>query len=708
MGDFDDLVRDYLARIPEQVVDATNLWLGFEEGRADGLVALKRLLHTIKGEAHMLGLSRFGELAQLLEELVVRVQKLGHAPPGLGDALLEGFDTLVVLAETSEPESVGLEGVMASLEAVLAAAPAPPDAAPPRRPVSQPPGRPSTPPADSPSAESEARAENVIRVEEVQPSVHELRRLYGEQALLHPRLREVQRILRAIVAEMDPTLPPAVLGEQVIKTLGYAAEVERRLASISAEWSSNSFATGMALDQLAEQTRRASVVSVGKLRSQLERTARTTARSVGKDVDFRMEGDAYIDAAVAKRLEPALLHAVRNAVDHGIEEASLRVERGKPARGRVHVRIEQQISTVRAVVQDDGGGVDVEALRAKLGLDPSVPEAKVLSRLFESGFSTRDVATTISGRGVGLDVVAREVGAVGGSYSVETILGQGFRLALTMPTVLRADVVVPIAHKSARLALPGRNVETFVRLTPLEPTTDGVRYRLTVHDRTELVPVYTLGAVLGEDAPPVEGARAVIVQHEGARFALMIDEYESPRALPFQPASDLAARSRVVQGIAPTPDGGVRMLLDVPALVDVLRGVKVDAVRSEKRRAVSEVLVVEDAPVARELLCGILRSFGLRVYEAAHGREGLEAIRARRPDLVLTDVEMPFIGGLDMIEQVRQQREFAELPIIVLTTDTSEPTRKRAQALGAAGFLAKQRFVESELRELVDRCLQGR
>jgi two-component system chemotaxis sensor kinase CheA len=425
-------------------------------------------------------------------------------------------------------------------------------------------------------------------------------------------------------------------------------------------------------------------------------------------VEFRVEGDAYIDAAVAKRLEPALLHAVRNAVDHGIEEASIRAERGKPARGKIHVRIEQQISTVRVVVQDDGGGVDVPKLRARLGLDPSVPEAKVLARLFESGFSTREVATTISGRGVGLDVVAREVGAIGGSYAVETIHGHGFRLALTMPTVLRADVVVPIAHKGVHLALPGRNVETFVRLTPLEQTTDGVRYRLAVHDHVELIPVYTLGAILGEDVPPVEGARAVVVRHEGVRFALMIDAYESPRTLPFQPASDLAARSRVVQGIAPTPDGGVRMLLDVPSLVEVLRGVKVESLRTDKKRAVHEVLVVEDAPVARELLCGILRSFGLRVYEAAHGREGLEAIRARRPDLVLTDVEMPFIGGLDMIDQVRRQREFADLPIIVLTTDTSEPTRKRAQALGVVGFLAKQRFVESELRELVDRCLQGR
>lgn len=715
MGDFDDLIRDYLSRLPGQVVAATNIWIGFEEGQHGNLVELKRLLHTAKGEAHMLGLSRFGRLAQLLEEIVVRVQRLGSAPPGVGDALLEGFDTLAVLAASNTPEAVEVEAVIASLESTLASAPEPPASTRPaathRRSASTPADRASTPSSPAGAADANAEAEgpgeNVMRVEEVQPAVHELWRLYGEQQLLQPRLREVQRILRAIVAEMDPTLPPAVLGEQVIKTLGYAAEVERRLSAISAEWSGNSFATGMALDQLAESARRASVVSVGKLRSQLERTARTTARSLGKDVELRLEGDAYIDAAIARRLEPALLHAVRNSVDHGIEAPDVRAQRGKPARGRIHVRIEQQISTVRVIVQDDGGGVDVPALRERLGLDPSVSEQDVLAHLFASGFSTRSVATSISGRGVGLDVVAREVGAVGGACAIETVLGKGFRLALTMPTVLRADVVVPITHRGIHLALPGRNVETFMRLRKLEHTTDGVRVRFTHHDTTDVIPVYTLGPVFGDEAQPAEGSRAVVVTHESFRFALAIDEYGGPRALPFQPSSDLAARSRVVQGIAPTPDGGVRMLLDVAALVDALRGVKVK-VATREQRAVREVLVVEDAPVARELLCGILRSFGLRVTEAAHGREGLEALRRRRPHLVLTDVEMPFIGGLEMIDQIRRDRDLGDLPIIVLTTDTSEPTRKRAQALGVAGFLAKQKFVESELRELVDRCLDRR
>ena len=120
------------------------------------------------------------------------------------------------------------------------------------------------------------------------------------------------------------------------------------------------------------------------------------------------------------------------------------------------------------------------------------------------------------------------------------------------------------------------------------------------------------------------------------------------------------------------------------------------------------IVVVEDAPVARELLCGILRSFGLEVTEASLGGEGLARIREGDPDLVLTDVEMPFMSGIEMVRELRGEARFRDLPVIVLTTDMREPTQNAARALQVKAFLSKRNFVENELRELVDRCLEGR
>jgi two-component system chemotaxis sensor kinase CheA len=448
------------------------------------------------------------------------------------------------------------------------------------------------------------------------------------------------------------------------------------------------------------------MVSMHRLRSALSLAARTTAKSLGKDVSLRFEGEAYIDAAIAQRLEPALLHVVRNSIDHGIEAPHERERLKKPRHGTIDIRVEQLANNIRVTVQDDGSGVDVESVRARYALGREVPRRDVLRYLLKSGISTRDVATPISGRGVGLDVVAREASMVGGHVELEAELGMGFRLTLTMPTLLRADLIVPLEYGMHRLALPARNVETFVRLEEIEETTSGAFARVEHQGTSELLPVYAMSTVFGAEARVRDGSRAVLVRHHEKRFLLTVDGYGSPRPLPFQPVSELAFRSSIVQAVSPSPEG-VRILLDVAALAQAVGQAEVQAEHVEARRT-ARIVVVEDAPVARELLCGILRSFGFEVTEASHGGEGLARIREAPPDLVLTDVEMPFIGGMEMIRELRSEPRFRDLPVIVLTTDTREPTRRAAKAFNVAGFLSKQKFVENELRSIIDSCLAGR
>jgi two-component system chemotaxis sensor kinase CheA len=709
---FDDLVVSFLKSLPDRAIEATTLWLEYEEGKRKDLAALKRLLHTVKGEAHMLSLEKAGDLCERLEDVVVLVHQLGGMQESTGTAVLEGLEALTFLGGT-EPGNFDIQPVLDGLflahEELRAELEANPEkkaqSAPPLRPSMRSSSRAPTGLESDDPDDGDRRIENAVRVDEVQPMLHDLRRLYEEHLELQPRLRELQRILRAIVAEMDPSLPPAVLGEQVVKTLGAAAELERRLSALRSDWSANTFATGLAIEQLAESTRKAAMVSVHRLRSALQLSVRTTAKALDKEVQLRFEGDAYIDAGIAQRLEPALLHAVRNSIDHGIEAPAQRERLGKPRFGTVDIHVEQESSNVVVTVQDDGAGVDIGAVRAKFDLPADTPPRKVLRHLLRSGVSTRDVTTAISGRGVGLDVVAREVSSVGGNVELSTELGKGFCLTLTMPTVLRADLIVPLQYGAHRLALPARNVETFVKLEEIEETTSGAFARIEHERSTELLPVFAMSTVFGEEPVVKAGTRAVLVRHHELRFLLTVDGYGNPKPLPFQPAHELCFRSSLVSAVAPSPEG-VRVLLDVAALAEVVA--KVEVVAGIKPRRTARIVVVEDAPVARELLCGILRSFGLDVIEASHGGEGLARIRENEPDLVLTDVEMPFIGGIEMIRELRGETRFAELPVIVLTTDTREPTRRAARALNVVGFLSKQRFVEHELRELVDRCLEGR
>jgi two-component system chemotaxis sensor kinase CheA len=715
----DDLIAAFGRSMPGRVAEATELWLGVEQGKTGELATLRRLLHTIKGEAHMLQVSACAELAELAETVVDALRRAGEPTPLAGDALLGAFEAMgMVTAPSSEDEeATDLAPVLGTMRAAIEELEATANALegrPSRRPLAPPAPVPEAVPHDSsrPSVLPERPAIDTLAAEDVRPLVHEMKRLHAEQAVFHERLRETQRMLRALLVEIDPHSSTEQLAERITKTLGYGLEIERRLSAVRAEWSANEFAVGLALDELDNSVRRASVVSTDRVLNQVQRVGRSTARTLDKDIEVSVHGDAILDAGVAQRLEPALLHLVRNAIDHGIERTEVRLARNKPVRGRVEVRIHQTESSVTVEVTDDGGGIDFERLREVLA--PRVPNAATLTAedlipyLFEQGISTSDRVTSISGRGVGLDVVAREVGAAGGQTRIESKPGLGTRAILHLPATLRGELAVPVVQGQAHYAVPSRAVLSVVRLEAVEHTADSVWMRVPTDAGLQLVRVYSLGSLLGRPDQPKVGEAALILYYSSGLFAVTVEGYDNPRPITVQRSEELPFESPLVRGVSPTPDGGVLLLLDVEALHAAARGVSAVGGREQAAtvRGPPRALVVEDAPVARELLCGILRSLGLRVEEATDGRQGLVLARSDPPDLVLTDIEMPYMDGIEMVTHFRASPRLSRVPIIVLTTAANEQNRARFEPLGVAGILSKQKFVETELRQLIQQCLK--
>jgi two-component system, chemotaxis family, sensor kinase CheA len=700
MSSRDDLIVSFFASMPARVAEATELWLGVEQGRPQNLQVLRRLLHTVKGEAHMLELTTCGDLAELAESVVDALRKAGGPTKLTGDALLGCFEGMgMVSAESGDddqrlidPLKAQLRSAIAELEAAAASKPAPQvteQAAP---------AEPAPPPE---------RELSVLRPEEVRPLVHELRRLYGEQTVFHEQLRETQRMLRALLGEIDGRLSQQALAERIAKTLGYGAEIDRGLSAIRAGWSGNDFAVSLTLDELERTLHKASVVSTDRLLNQVVRVGRSTARTLNKDVALRVSSDAILDSAIERRLEQALLHLVRNAMDHGLEAPELRRARGKPEQGTIEVSITQMGSSVTARVSDDGGGVDVERLRQVLlargkAVD-GLKNEELLPFLFEQGVTTTTEVTKVSGRGVGLDVVAREVAAAGGQVRIETTRELGTRVILNLPTTLKGEVAIPVAVGQQNYAVPCRAVYSVVRLEEIEQTSGGDYLRLAMDSGHELVRLYSLAALLGGNAGPKVGEAALILFHASGMFAVSVEGYDNPRPITVQRAEEMPFPSALVRGVSPTPDGGVLLLLDVDALHASARG-NVGPSRVRQRR----VLVVEDAPVARELLCGILRSLGLSVREATDGRQGLALAREEAPDLLLTDIEMPYMDGIEMVTALRELPALANVPVIVLSTVATELNRQKLEQLGVVAVMSKQRFDEVELKQLVEKCVATR
>ena len=374
----DDLVEGFWKRAPERAAQATELWLTIESGSRDKIVELRRLLHTIKGEAQMLAIEQSARMLESSEKLVDAVVKSGVEPGQVGDALLGAFEALGLLATNrGSTEALDVSSVEAELKRALdrvasgaamqprSGAPAAASSPVPARAASSvPTGAASSAPGSEPAEPAaellreSPRSAATIDVDRVVSLFHELRRLHGEQALLLPDLAEVQRRLRALMAEMHGEVSAEALRERIVKTLGYGAELERRLTALRGSWSANEFSTTHVLEALHEVVQRASLVSTQEVKNQVRLVARSTAKSVGKDIAVEATGDALMDAAIERILRPCLLHMVRNAVDHGIEPEAERARRKKPLRGKVIVTITQTESSVRATVEDDGGGID--------------------------------------------------------------------------------------------------------------------------------------------------------------------------------------------------------------------------------------------------------------------------------------------------------------------------------------------------------------
>jgi two-component system, chemotaxis family, sensor kinase CheA len=247
------------------------------------------------------------------------------------------------------------------------------------------------------------------------------------------------------------------------------------------------------------------------------------------------------------------------------------------------------------------------------------------------------------------------------------------------------------------------------RIEELEQTGEGLFLRLKRDDGSQLVRLFSLGTLNGTEGAPKVGAPAIVLYRSAGLFALAVDGYDNPRPITLHRTEELAFRSSLVRGVSPMPDGGVLLLLDVEAVFAFARTRDNPVVgRAKRASGAPRALVVEDAPVARELLCGILRTLGLEVAEATDGRQGLQMAKSYPPDIVITDVEMPYMDGIDMVREFKASAPLAQIPVIVLTTAATRKNRERLEELGVTALLSKQKFIEEELRSVVERCLSER
>ena len=460
---------------------------------------------------------------------------------------------------------------------------------------------------------------------------------------------------------------------------------------------------------LREDLRELRMVPAALALEPARRAVLEAALRLGKEVEVRLEGgEVRLDRRLVDDLRSPLLHLVRNAVDHGIEPVAARLAAGKPKAGQIVIRVEPRGGRVGVVVEDDGGGLDLAAIRdaaVRGGLldaaaAAALPDAEAARLVFAAGLSTARSITTVSGRGVGLDAVADAMARVRGAVEVKSAPGAGARFELDLPLTLAATSGVLIRLGDLSAIIPADAVERVLLLDDAA----GARARGAVRVGDAELPFALLDEVLGLSLAPPEGRAVGLVLALGSQRAVVaVDEVLGEQEVVVSALGGHAARVAHLAGASLLDDG---RLLGVLAPGEILRRLR--PLASAPRPAISAgqaVIVADDTVASRTLMAGLLEAAGFVVRIAADGDAVLALLEEAPCDLLVSDVQMPRLDGLSLTRRLRADPRWRSLPVVLVSTLDGPADVAAGSAAGASGYLSKRELHGDALVQLARRLL---
>jgi two-component system sensor histidine kinase and response regulator WspE len=751
---FREEVRAHVATLSQGLVDLEN-----GPATPQKIEPLMRAAHSIKGAARIVNIDQAVQLAHVMEDALVAAQEgRTRINPDDVDALLRGTDVLAGLSQVGEADMASWSSARAAEIASLKerfrlmaqGQSAPPAATPvvaasesptvmPVPAVSSPTAAPETPPAATPieevppTAPPTEKAEGVVRV--TAQSLNRLMGLAGESLVqarwLDPfatALLKLKKRQDQLAAVLDGLAQAAAAGrpDQVQSLVAEARQQSKRCGEVLADRMREFQEHAAQAEDLNSRLYREVIAS--RMRPFADgahgfpRLVRDMARRLNKLVRLEIEGQATdVDRDVLEALEAPLTHLLRNAVDHGIEPPQERKAAGKPETGLIRMEARHRAGTLAITVRDDGGGIDLERLRSRVAerglataeMARTLTEPELLEFLFLAGFSTAGAVTEYSGRGVGLDVVQTMIRKVGGSVRVSTQSGRGTTFHLQLPitlSVLRA-VVVEIAGEP--YAFPHHHIDRLLRVPLAEVrslehrqfvTVDGQNVGLVLAAQLLDLP----GALPAGDTLPV-----VLLSDATGYYGLIVGAFRGEQDLVVRPLDPRLGKVANISAAAILDDGTPVLIADIADLIrsmdqfiqgnSLRRCDREEQTAAERRR----VLVVDDSITVRELERQLLRNQGYDVAVAVDGQEGWNMVRAEQFDLVISDVDMPRMNGLELVRAMRSDPTLREVPVIIVSYKEREEDRLRGLEVGASYYLTKSSFHDNTFLQAVTDLIGG-
>jgi two-component system, chemotaxis family, sensor kinase CheA len=726
------LLSMFVEELEEQLRVINEDLLTLERAPADSerLRSLFRSMHSLKGAARAANVAPIEELCHALEGELAQARdgQRPLTPP----QLLHGFAASDALADAARRlragETIPVGEYDALLLAIRSGSPLPRSSGRSGAAESPPPAA-SPPPATAPAAAAEPVVEQraVVRAPDSaqgEDAADEqlrvgARRLDGLTAAA-AELREMSGTVAAWPEELETMRTQLQRSSATWKREGRADvaavnallnEVARNLAALERDIQEQARGADTVSLRLIESARHIRQRPFGDIAQPLARVGRDVGVQTGKTVRVVVSGERVeADRTVLEALREPLIHLVRNAADHGLETPVERERAGKPPEGTVHIEAALRGDRLTVTVSDDGRGLDLPAIRAALarkGRHVPADDAAVVRSLLGGQISTRIVATEISGRGVGLDAARAAVERIGGTLEVRWTRGAGTAFILEVPLSVATMRALLVSVGGHPIGVPTALVERVERAAP--GATSVVAGERVLLGRAAPIRLASLGRLLGaraEEAPnDDQSLQVVVVVAAGARLALVVDELLEEREVVVRPIEYAASVGSRYVGAALLADGKVAPVLNVPGVIGEAgdRGVArfVDATAAGPAR----ILVADDSITTRALEESVLTAAGYDVVTAPDGAEALRIIEAGGIDLLVTDVEMPNMTGLELCARIRASRANASLPVIIVSSLDRPEHRAQGMEAGADAYVTKSSFEQGELIALVERLL---
>ncbi len=467
------------------------------------------------------------------------------------------------------------------------------------------------------------------------------------------------------------------------------------------------------LQESQDAVLRIRMVPVQSIVPRLQRAVKQVCKSSNKLAELKISGeDTLVDSEFIHQLADPIMHILRNAIDHGIETPDKRIEQGKNAQGDIHLSFNMEGNTIHVTCQDDGCGLDLNLIKAKavesklLSEDEEFDNENAIQMILRHGFSTKDKVSQLSGRGVGLAAVHAKITEMKGAINIDTNEVNGINVEISIPTNLNSVHALLVNCDDSKVAISNRGIDEILYAGAGNiVSVSGQNYFEYMQQR---YPAFDLRFMLEktEHNKPLNNKVTLLVNDNIAnKYAITIDKIHETRDIITKPISELIPNVSGLLGTTILGDGTITTVVDIVELLKHAGSLEDKNIprlhAKEKETHRHYALVVEDSVSIRKSLARFIQDLGFAVITAKDGLDALNQVQKNIPSVVLTDLEMPRMNGLELMAHLRSNEETAFTPIVMLTSKSSLKHKQEAERLGVTSCISKP-IDEEELLEIIN------